>query len=360
MRYIERHWSLTRNGVRFNLERKRIQLGISDDEVVLEPLLVGICGTDKQILSGERSDVAPIIGHEGIATVTHVGSSHTASIAVGARVVVNPVDVRDQDIVVGHSAAGLLQHCVRIAGDRERISHTLVPYDDESLSDELACLAEPVSTVIYGHELIESTARRAIQTVAIAGTGTVGLINAVLAERRGWSPLLFTNRADRRQWVVESGILKHARIVFAGQSIAALQDEHLAVDALVICTPRRAAGSYLRLVPQFVRPGGCVDLVTSLADADLAAYNEVRRANVCGVCRGIGYKMLGQVFVTGHRGASVRHVTEAIGHLMAYGSQFSPLITDLVQVSALADHRWDEMVNVRSAVKVLIDVRAGT
>ena len=46
---------------------------VSNGELVVAPEKVSICGTDIQILRGQRDDPAPIVGHEGLSTVIAAG-----------------------------------------------------------------------------------------------------------------------------------------------------------------------------------------------------------------------------------------------------------------------------------------------
>jgi len=94
-------------------------------DVVVKPLMVGICGTDLQILRGQRGDAATILGHEGIGTVTWSGAT---ALHAGDLVVFNPVNPLAQDDILGHSRDGLLQECVLVDGEHVA-SGTILPMD---------------------------------------------------------------------------------------------------------------------------------------------------------------------------------------------------------------------------------------
>ncbi|MEB3979099.1 alcohol dehydrogenase catalytic domain-containing protein [Mycobacterium ulcerans] len=79
-------------------------------DLLLAPLVAGICGTDWQILRGDRPDDSPVLGHEGIARVV-VGSK---AFAPGDIVTVNPTHPTDPGFLLGHNVAGLWAERTRI------------------------------------------------------------------------------------------------------------------------------------------------------------------------------------------------------------------------------------------------------
>ncbi|MFE6871744.1 zinc-binding dehydrogenase [Kitasatospora sp. NPDC057692] len=168
------------------------------DEVAVRTSLVGLCGTDLELLHGSASYLRdgrarfPLVpGHEWCGTVAEVGRDVTG-FAPGDR-------------VVGHTMVhcGLCRMCRR--GHRplcERLTevglygrpgaaaeYVLLP--ERSLSripgqvpDREAVLTEPAVTVVAG---LEQSRCRLGDRVVVLGTGTIGLLAVQLAARLGES-----------------------------------------------------------------------------------------------------------------------------------------------------------------------------
>ena len=92
----------------------------SPSDVIVKVDTTTICGTDLHILKGDVPAVTKgrILGHEGVGTVTEVGSSVT-SLTVGDRVIISCIKS------CGHCAnckTGLYSHCL---GDEGAVRHRL-------------------------------------------------------------------------------------------------------------------------------------------------------------------------------------------------------------------------------------------
>jgi 2-desacetyl-2-hydroxyethyl bacteriochlorophyllide A dehydrogenase len=168
-----------------------------DGEVLVRPDLVGICGTDLDILAG---DIDPqfvryplTIGHEWTGTVVSTRTSPGGP-PPGTRVVVEGI------VPCGHCAqcvAGNTNRCATYdefgftrdgaAGDLisapTRLVHPVAP----TVAAESAVLVEPASVVLRA--LIRSRPHPG-QRVLVVGDGTIGLLAARLI--RLWSPSTVT------------------------------------------------------------------------------------------------------------------------------------------------------------------------
>jgi 2-epi-valiolone-7-phosphate 1-reductase len=329
--------------------------------LIARPLLVGICGTDLQILDGFRPDRARILGHEGVAAVV---SSPTPAFAPGDLVVFNPVDPDNQDDVLGHSRDGLLQE--RVAVSPARQAHgMLLPLRPE-MPVELAPLTEPLATVLYAHELVRSVL--APQRIAVVGAGAVGLLHCLVAEAQGLAPILVTGSTERLEWVVGRGYLPRERVVVEGPRVAEVAG---GVDAVFVSRPRPWSLGALELALGIVRDGGCVDLVGGFRPGDRSPQlpgidpTAVRRANVCGRASGdavtSGRLTDGRrVHLIGHRGTSHRHLDDAMQLLARAPQLFAPIVSHVVSVrdaAALLDEyrRGGGLLGGAARAKVLVD-----
>ena len=166
---------------------------IASDELLVAPILTGICGTDLEII---HSKIDPayviypvVIGHEWCGKVVQVGSD-VAEISVGDRVVVegiipceecyeclsgnsNRCTTYDE---IGFTRPGAAADLIKVPA---RLAHKI----ESLVSSESAALAEPTAVVTQG---IRKAAPKAEAQVLVIGDGTIALIAARLV--RNWSP----------------------------------------------------------------------------------------------------------------------------------------------------------------------------
>ncbi|MER7756686.1 dehydrogenase [Kitasatospora sp. NPDC097643] len=313
-------WQLLRSGRQVRMvpmERPR------GDQPYVSMLAVGLCGTDVQIGAGHRGDVAAVLGHEG------VGILHGAP--GGDRVVAfNPVDVRDQDSILGHSFDGLFRSWVPLGPELPLSAlQEVEPLDPVAV----LTLCEPLGTVLYSWELIERSAPTGPLAVGVWGAGPLGLLHVRRAIDLGHEVELVEARPERLAWVENRSRLAPTHLSVAGQRTPR------PVDVAVVCAPRPAMADAVRQAADALRPGGTMVLVTAL-DAAAAAptfvdatVGRVRRHNVCGTVD----PELGAVtavthegkplVLTGHRGTSLAQLHRAELLLRADPRGYGALIT---------------------------------
>jgi threonine dehydrogenase-like Zn-dependent dehydrogenase len=171
-----------------------------EGELILHPLAVGICGTDREILEGRYGWAPPgrsrlVLGHEAVAHVA--AAPQSAQFAVGDLVV--PI-VRHPDPVPCSSCAvgewdmcrngRYTEHGIKeldgFCAQSVRMDPQYVVRVSPKLR-ELAVLVEPTSVVAKAWEHIEHIGRRAHwapKTVLVTGAGPVGLLAALLGKQR--------------------------------------------------------------------------------------------------------------------------------------------------------------------------------
>jgi len=150
-----------------------------------------ICGTDLHILKGDVPAVIDgrILGHEGVGTITEVGSAVT-DLAVGDRVIISCISSCGKCI---YCKQGVYSHCQAAEGapgigwifghliDGTQAEYVRVPFAETSLyrvpegvRDELAVLISDILPT--GHEIgVQYGAVRPGDVVAVIGAGPVGL-----------------------------------------------------------------------------------------------------------------------------------------------------------------------------------------
>ncbi len=169
------------------------ELAVSPDEVLVAPMVTGVCGTDLEIIDGKIDpafvNYPIVLGHEWTGRVIQVGSN-VKSIAVGSRVVAEgiiPCGICFECVAgstnrcttydeVGFTRPGAAAEQIVVRAD---LLHSIA----DSVTDESAALVEPAAVVTQG--LIKVEPKKGSKVLVI-GDGTIALIAARLV--RTWEP----------------------------------------------------------------------------------------------------------------------------------------------------------------------------
>lgn len=313
-------WQLVRDGLRVRLEQTPEP---PRDGPYVSMRAIGLCGTDVQIGAGQRGDVARVLGHEG-AGVLH-------GVPGGDRMVVfNPVDVRDQDSILGHSYDGLFRSWVPLS---PRLPVESLQEVEPLEPATVLALSEPLGTVVYSWELIARSAPAGPLAVGVWGAGPLGLLHAGHALDQGHHPDIIEVRPERLAWARNNPRLKSIPGALPGQR------DPRPLDVAIMCVPRTSMAHAVREAAAALRPGGTMVLVTALDEVaggstfTDATVGRVRRFNVCGtVDPEHGFVTArthaGEpLVVTGHRGTSTAHLRAAQAALRADPEGFGSLVT---------------------------------
>jgi threonine dehydrogenase-like Zn-dependent dehydrogenase len=321
-------------------------------EIVVETSLVGVCGTDRELVEGSYGRAPAgqdrlVIGHESVGRVVSAPPPDSG-LSLGDAVV--PM-VRHPDPVPCPSCAvgewdmcqngQYLEHGIvgldGFASDRYAIAADRVVVVPASLGD-LGVLVEPASVVAKAWEQIYRIGNRTTwtpRTALIVGAGPVGLLAALLARQRG----LRTHVVD----VVETGP-KPDLVVDLGAEyhVGRVADACPLPDVIVECT---GIGSVVLEAMAHNRPNGIVCLVglsgrTRTLDLDAGELN--RRM------------VLDNDVVFGTVNANERHYRAAVDALAAADPEWlGRLIT---RRAPLAD--WAEAL-IRQPDDVKVAIRVG-
>ena len=175
----------------------------SAGELLVDPVAVGICGSDVHGFIGKTGRRKPpmIMGHEFSGTVTGVGPG-VSRFGIGDAVVVSPIQACG---VCANCRAGLTNICtqrhvlgVDIAGayaDRLVIQESMAYPKPASLSWRRAAMSEPLAVALHA---VEITPIRLMETVAIVGAGTIGLLTLLAARLKGAGRVIVTDMMPHR------------------------------------------------------------------------------------------------------------------------------------------------------------------
>lgn len=212
----------------------------------------GICGTDLQVIRGDRGCEPGIPGHECIAQVTEAGRDVTG-VTVGDVIGVNPNWPGDEHDKLGHNLPGVFREQAVWDGHLIDRGQT-VPLPAAGLAEWT--LLEPLSCVVRSAGAGGRAWRD--RRVLVVGAGVSGLLHAMLAERDRARRVLVANRSPKRlEIAVERGILAPEDCLALDASLPAAIAEATGdegVDVLVLAVPRGSG------------PGILNDLWPSLAD----------------------------------------------------------------------------------------------
>lgn len=318
----------------------------------LRVIRAGVCGTDIQIFRGVRRDVARVLGHEGVAQISHAGSSDSAGY-----VTFNPVDCANQDRILGHSHDGVFSEMAFPAAG------SVVAADPDLVCD-LAPLLEPLATVLYAWELISRIRQPA--ELGIWGGGSAAMLAALAAELNGSHCHVFHPRRARLDWLRERVGLRGATWHCTLDPV--IQGSRPFLDAAILATSRDGAAESLEQASALVRDDGVLDLFGGFTGGDTSSalpgldLGAVRRGNTCGQV-GLGGVLTprrggGRVWVTGHRGSSDAQILAAQRILVANASRFAGLVTHVISLpyaAAFIPRLYSEPAKA-DYLKVVIDL----
>lgn len=181
---------------------------IQDGELLVKVKVCAICGGDLRTFHHGHAAIKPpiILGHEFAGEIVAVGTG-VERYAVGDRVIVAPgigcghcsyclsgnQHLCYHRLTLGHQYNGGFAEFVRIPAIAVQAGNVnLIPDSVDYLS---ATLAEPLACVINGQEAMQIQLG---DTVAVIGTGPIGIMHAELARSRGAGKVFLINRSQPR------------------------------------------------------------------------------------------------------------------------------------------------------------------
>ncbi len=362
---MEKHRAIVRHGTQCALEHLH-EGSAGVGELIVTPEKVSICGTDIQILRGLRDDPAPVVGHEGLATIVEVGAG-AAGFAVGDRVTINPTHPSDPNFLLGHNINGLLQQRVRIP--QTAVSGGLVSHISSRIPAARGTLIEPLAVVTYALECLRLEDP---DSLLIVGDGLIGNLAAITAPRvlGGRVSIGMVHRSELgREWTqafephVTNGRNAADLEPALGNRIAMLSATHRAGTAQGVTEAARTLGA--RLVAAHL-VGGLASGMTSpeLPGVDL---HGVRAANTGGPwppARVTFSSAELSTVMTGNRGVPNRKLEEAATLLEdpEFGHKTDHLITHDLPLQEGVDvlnsllSTGDRVVDGELVIRLVIDM----
>ena len=247
--------------------------GPSDDQVLIEPLWCGICGTDLHeytagpIVTATHPHpltgvtIPQVLGHEFSATVREVGRRVT-SVRPGDRVSIMPLIFcgRCDMCRVGANHLCRTMACTGLSAASGGLSELAVveEYQVARLPDEVTdiqgAIVEPAAVALYG---VERARMRAGDRVLVMGAGPIGALVALAASALGAGQILIAEPNPRRAVFAERLGVGEVLTVSGTDLLDLVRDrtEGLGVDVAIECAGKEAA---LNAAVDAVRPQGTV------------------------------------------------------------------------------------------------------
>jgi 2-epi-valiolone-7-phosphate 1-reductase len=304
--------------------RKQSSESYGDSIIVIKMLAAAVCGTDLAILSGARPDRAEVIGHEGVGVVLYAPES--SGVPMGARVIINPVDRKHPEIVIGHSRDGIFRDLFCIDADAAAQAGFLVLCpEDYPVEDAELAIAEPLASTLYSLELLREQC--GASSLLIRGSGTVGILAAKLWSRLTGFPAIIVSQSEAHaRWLQESTRWPANVRVCHGSELTNTMRQFSAepeFKAAILCCSRESAPAGLCSLLDALPEGATIDLMAGFPaeyrEARLGgvSLDSIRWNNSCGVNAApptvIVDRASGKTIqLIGHRGTSESQILQAV------------------------------------------------
>jgi L-iditol 2-dehydrogenase len=175
---------------------------LKDDEVLIRVKTVGVCGSDLHLFKGTHAFRKPpaVLGHEVAGDVVEIGKNVT-KFKIGDRVTVEPqvgcgeCEFCKQDLVnlcTGKKAPGTPSWIGTFVEYFNAPEKTVYKLNDD-ISYEMGTLIEPLAVAVHAIDRITVAEK---DTLAILGSGTIGLMALVAAREAGYKNIICTDTQE--------------------------------------------------------------------------------------------------------------------------------------------------------------------
>ena len=234
-------------------------LGATD--VLLRPILCGICGTDLHEYVGgpivttrtphaySGSKLPQILGHEFSAEVLDIGAGVT-NVKTGDRVSIQPL-VSPRDDYYGRRGLYHLSEkmaCIGLSwdwggmGERAVTNAYNVYKVPDTVSDVQAAMIEPAAVALYG---VDRGGVQAGSTVLVSGVGPIGALTLLAARAAGASTIIVSEpnafRRAKAKDLVPEAIVIDPKADDLMEAVRANTEEGVGVDVALECVGLEAS-----------------------------------------------------------------------------------------------------------------------
>ena len=321
----------------------------SRGQVLLRPIRVGICGTDKEIIEGKYGKAPPgsqylILGHEALAEVAELGDG-VDNASVGDIVVPTvrrpldcnlPVDYCPVGHYVEHGIWGLHGHAAEYSVTDAKY---LVKVPKEIA--DIAVLTEPLSVVEKGIDVALSLGRSRFEwnprSALVLGAGPIGLLATMVLRLMGISTV---TTATRPPDSLKARLVRDLGGVYVDSAVEPIEGQF---DIVVEATgsPQVLVEGLRHLAPNGVYvllgvypPGGLMQQLGELA-TDMVLNNKV---------------------IVGSVNAGLKHFEMAIKHLKESRDRFGDWALRLITKRATLDNYQEAYTWTHDDIKTVLEI----
>lgn len=264
-----------------------------DGSVLVETLLVGVCGTDREIIAGVHGQPPPgqdhlVIGHESLGRVLAAppGCGVEAGDLVAA-IVRRPDPQPCANCAVGEwdmcRNGEYTEHGIKavhgFAQERFLIEADHVVRVDPDLG-ELGVLVEPASVVAKAWEHIDHIGRRAHwepRRLLVTGAGPIGILAALMGRQRGLEVAVLDRviESPKPRVVTDLGATYHVGDLETACADADIVIEATGVAELVFEVMRINAHNGIVCLTGVTSPGRRLDVAAGLLASRMVLENDV-------------------------------------------------------------------------------------
>lgn len=188
---------------------------LRDDEVLIKVKTVGVCGSDLHLFKGTHAFRKPpaILGHEVAGDIVEIGKNVT-NFKIGDRVTVEPhlgcgeCEFCKQDLVnlcTSKKAPGTPAWIGTFVEYFNAPEKTVYKIND-NVSYEMGTLIEPLAVAVHAISRITVAEK---DSIAILGSGTIGLLALVAAREAGYKNIICT---DTQEFNLEMALKQGAKL----------------------------------------------------------------------------------------------------------------------------------------------------
>ncbi|WP_198348226.1 ROK family protein [Plantactinospora sp. KBS50] len=321
----------------------------------------GICGTDVQILRGDRGWEPGVLGHECVGEAVEVGAN-VRDPAVGTVFAVNPNHPYDEHDKIGHNLPGVWRDIAPFDGHLAERGQ-LIELPATGSADWV--LLEPLACTVRSLRLAGE--RWKGRTVLVVGAGVSGLLHVLLARRWNADRVLLANRgAGRLSAAIDRGIVEPEDCLRLDETLLSRLDG--GVDAVIMSTAGNTGGAALDPLWPVLADGATVHLFGGFpADAVLRPYGrEIPAHPVRSRGERVALDLPGGRTCTlvGSRGADRDDFETAVRACVPESGgtlELAPLISHVLSLEAaprvLAEIGATGRIDGRPALRAVIDLR---
>ena len=242
-------------------------------QVLLKPLITGVCGTDRHLLAGGFMATYPLIpGHEIVAEV--VETTAESNLAAGDLVAVDNTEVCQACYYCRRGKPLYCENfysrgCNAPGGFAElMVAPWYKCFDIGGLAPEVAVLTEPLACAVHGMDVLDLDRG---SDVLVFGSGPTGLLLAQLLRSAGaWRVTVAAPSRSKLDVALELGIDGVVQIDRANPAAALDELRGLAPKGFDAVVEATGSPAVLALCPGLTKIGGTV-MVYGMADESATA-----------------------------------------------------------------------------------------